>query len=140
MGMSTGGKDDIVAGINVTPLVDVGLVLVIIFMVTAPLFEQPTLPVKLPKTHTEEGEEQENVTVTIAADGRVAVNETEVTLKGLDSVLKAKLLKSAEKHVVIKADEAALHGELLIVMRSAKALGAKSIALATEPISQVKAK
>ena len=57
---------------NLTPLVDVGLVLVIIFMVTAPLFEQPSLDVKLPKATTEEGKEQENVTVTITADGRMA--------------------------------------------------------------------
>ena len=47
--------DDIVSGINVTPLVDVCLVLVIIFMVTAPLLNDPVIKVQLPKAHTKEG-------------------------------------------------------------------------------------
>ena len=79
MGMQSGSQDGIVTGINVTPLVDVGLVLVIIFMVTAPLFEQPALNVNLPKASTKEGEEKENITVTITPDGKIAINEQEVT-------------------------------------------------------------
>ena len=134
MGMQTGGQDDIVTGINVTPLVDVGLVLVIIFMVTAPLFEQPTLQVTLPKTHTEEGEERENITVTIAADGKMAVNEQEVTADRFEAVLKSKLARSTEKNVVLRADQDALHGSLLEALRAAKELGAKSISIATEPL------
>lgn len=131
--MQVGGADDIVTGINVTPLVDVGLVLVIIFMVTAPLFEQPTLQVNLPKTNTEEGEEKENITVTIALDGKMAVNETEVTPQTLESVLKKKLSKSGDKHVILRADKESFHGDLLFAMRIAKELGAKSMAIATEP-------
>lgn len=131
--MSAGGKDDIVTGINVTPLVDVGLVLVIIFMVTAPLFEQPTLEVKLPKTHTEEGEEKENITITITPEGRIAVNQEEATPQTLESILKKKLAKSEEKHIILRADAEALHGDLLFAMKVAKDLGAKSMAIATEP-------
>ena len=133
MGMQTGGQDDIVSGINVTPLVDVGLVLVIIFMVTAPLFEQPTLKVTLPKTNTEEGEEKENITVTLTTDGKMAVNETEVKANELESALKKKLAKSRDKNVVLRADKESLHGDLLFAMRLAKELGAKSISIATEP-------
>ena len=133
MGMQTGGQDDIVTGINVTPLVDVGLVLVIIFMVTAPLFEQPTLNVELPKAHTKEGEEKENITVTITSDGKMAINEQEVTRETFFAALKKKLLHSDEKHVILRADKEALHGDLLMLMRAAKELGAKSIAIATEP-------
>jgi len=130
--MQTGSQDDIVSGINVTPLVDVCLVLVIIFMVTAPLFEQPTLDVNLPKASTREGEEKENITITITPDGKMAVNEQEVTAEMLESVLKAKLFYSYEKHIIIRADRESLHGDLLMVMRMAKALGAKSMAIATE--------
>lgn len=133
MGMSTGGKDDIVSGINVTPLVDVGLVLVIIFMVTAPLFEQPTLEVKLPKTNTKEGEEKENITISITHDGRLAINQEEVTQANLESVLKKKLAQSAEKHIILRADAESFHGDLLFAMKIAKDLGAKSMAIATEP-------
>src|SRR3989338_7353620 len=102
MGMQTGGTDDLVTGINVTPLVDVGLVLVIIFMVTAPLFEQPTLNVNLPSANTKEGEEKENITVTVTSDGKIAVNEQEVTEETLEIVLKLKIARSAEKHVILR--------------------------------------
>jgi len=134
MGMQTGGQDDIVTGINVTPLVDVGLVLVIIFMVTAPLFEQPSLDVNLPKTNTKEGEEKENITVTLTADEKIAVNEQVVTMEELGPVLKMRLKFSTEKHVILRADEESLHGNLLTAMRLAKEFGAKSMTIATEPI------
>ena len=131
--MQTGQQYDIVTGINVTPLVDVGLVLVIIFMVTAPLFEQPALNVNLPKASTKEGEEKENITVTITPDGKMAVNEQEVPRDGLQSALKKKLRLSDEKHVILRADKESLHGDLLFVMKIAKEQGAKSMAIATEP-------
>ena len=133
MGMQTGGQDDIVSGINVTPLVDVGLVLVIIFMVTAPLFEQPALQVTLPKTNTEEGEEKENITITITPDSKFAINEQLVGPEEFEAALKKKLAKSTEKHVVLRADKESLHGDLLFAMRMAKEHGAKSISIATEP-------
>lgn len=134
MGMQTGGQDDIVTGINVTPLVDVCLVLVIIFMVTAPLFEQPTLDVSLPKANTKEGEEKENITITLTSDGKIAVNERAVTAEELGPALKLKLASSGEKHVILRADKESLHGDLLMAMRLAKEFGAKSMAIATEPI------
>ncbi len=133
MGMQTGGQGDIVTGINVTPLVDVGLVLVIIFMVTAPLFEQPTLQVALPKANTKEGEEKENITVTLTSDGKMAVNQQEVTSETLEAVLKKMISTSATKHVILRADKESLHGDLLLIMRLAKEFGAKSMAIATEP-------
>ena len=134
MAMQTGGAaDDLVTGINVTPLVDVGLVLVIIFMVTAPLFEQPALQVNLPKTNTEESKEEENITITITSEGKMAVNQIEVTRENLSSILKPKLNQSGSKSVILKADKEAHHGELLFAMKIAKDLGAKSLAIATEP-------
>lgn len=134
MGMQSGPQDELVTGINVTPLVDVGLVLVIIFMVTAPLFELPSLPVNLPKTHTKEGKEKENITVTITEEGKLAVNEEEVSSKNLKNILQKRLKLSNEKHVILRADKESLHGDLLLVMRLAKELGAKSMAIATEPL------
>ncbi|MBI2118760.1 MAG: biopolymer transporter ExbD [Elusimicrobia bacterium] len=133
--MQSGPQEELVTGINVTPLVDVGLVLVIIFMVTAPLFELPSLPVNLPKTHTKEGKEKENITVTITREGKLAVNEEEVSSNNLKSVLEKRLNLSAEKHLILRADKESLHGELLLVMHLAKELGAKSMAIATEPLS-----
>ena len=133
MGMQAGSQDDMVTGINVTPLVDVCLVLVIIFMVTAPLFEQPSLDVNLPKASTKEGEEKENITVTLTSDGKIAVNERVVSAEELGPALKMKLAGSGEKHVILRADKESLHGDLLMAMRLAKEYGARSMAIATEP-------
>ncbi|MBI2069943.1 MAG: biopolymer transporter ExbD [Elusimicrobia bacterium] len=132
MAMQTGGdRDEPVTGINVTPLVDVCLVLVIIFMVTAPILNQSTLSVDLPKAKTKEGEEKSNVTITITKDKRWAVNEQEIAADEIEKVLPARIRQTPDKLVVIKADQEALHGELLSAMRAAKNAGAKSITIAT---------
>lgn len=131
--MQSGSQDDLVTGINVTPLVDVGLVLVIIFMVTAPLFEVPSLKVNLPKTSTNESKERENITITIIPNGKWAVNEEEIDKENLMGSLKKRLAASNEKHVILRADQDSLHGELLYAMHAAKTLGAQSISIATEP-------
>ncbi|MBI4753196.1 biopolymer transporter ExbD [Candidatus Desantisbacteria bacterium] len=118
--------------VNVLPLVDVCLVLVIIFMITAPLMMQPVMDVKLPKAVTVEGEEKENITVTIAMNGKIAINEKEVTWGNLPAELTARIKRSTDKFVIIRADENASHGEMLKVMRIARDAGAKKQTIATE--------
>lgn len=118
--------------VNVLPLVDVCLVLVIIFMITAPLMMQPVMEVKLPKAVTVEGEEKENITVTIAMNGQIAVNEKEVTWGSLSAELTERIKRSRDKFVIIRADENASHGEMLKVMRIARDAGAKKQTIATE--------
>jgi biopolymer transport protein ExbD len=63
----------------------------------------------------------------------MAVNEQQVTLEELDLILRMRLNRSYEKHVIIRADQDSIHGNLLLTMRKAKEFGAKSIAIATEP-------
>lgn len=130
--MQAGGEGEPVVGINVTPLVDVCLVLVIIFMVTTPLLQQPTMAVTLPKAKTKEGEEKSNVTISISKDARWAVNEKEYPLGEVPGVLKHKMVKNPDKLVVIRADQEALHAYLLNAMALAKEAGAKTITIATE--------
>jgi len=129
---AAGGDDGPITAINVTPLVDVCLVLVIIFMVTAPLFSQPVMKVELPKAITDEGESTENITITIDPDERLAVNAKEVTLEELKPELKMKLQQSSEKYVIIRADNLTNHGIVLKVLDMAKELGAKKLVFATE--------
>jgi biopolymer transport protein ExbD len=125
--------DDIVSGINVTPLVDVCLVLVIIFMVTAPLFSNPTIKVTLPKAHTKEGEEKDKVTITLGKDGSMALSHREFTsIDALDAELKDRISRSDSKLVVLRADQDALHGRLVDLMAKAKEAGALSLTIATE--------
>jgi len=113
--------------------VDVCLVLVIIFMVTAPMLSDPALKVNLPAAKTQEGEEKDKITLTISAGSKYAVNEQlfndePAFLEGIDKILKA----SAVRLVVIKADEEAPYGVLTDVMQRAKEAGATGITIATE--------
>jgi biopolymer transport protein ExbD len=127
-----GSAEGPITAINVTPLVDVCLVLVIIFMVTAPLFSQPVMKVELPKATTDEGESTENITITIDSDERIAVNAKEVTIDELEPELKIKLQESDEKYVIIRADSLTNHGIVLKALDLAKELGAKKMVFATE--------
>lgn len=125
--------DEIVSGINVTPLVDVCLVLVIIFMVTAPLMSDPVIKVELPKASTREGEERDKVTVTLGSDGRLALDQKEYSsLDALEADLKYRLLMSESKLVILRADHEALHGKLTDLMGRAKEAGALGLTIATE--------
>lgn len=128
-----GDDDDIVSGINVTPLVDVCLVLVIIFMVTAPLMSDPVIKVTLPKAHTKEGEERDKITVTLGKDGKLAIDhKIYADMKELDEDLKVKMAQSESKLVILRADEEALHGPLTDLMARAKEAGALGLTIATE--------
>ena len=129
---ASGSAEEPITAINVTPLVDVCLVLVIIFMVTAPLFSQPIMEVELPKAITDEGEASENITITINPDGNLAVNAKEVTFEELKPELTLKLQESVEKFVIIRADKLTNHGIVLKALDLAKELGAKKMVFATE--------
>jgi biopolymer transport protein ExbD len=130
--MAMGSSDEPITDINVTPLVDVSLVLVIIFMVTAPLFSQPVMEVELPKAITDEGKESENITITINPDEKIAVNAKEVTEDELKGELKLKISQSSDKVVIIRADKLTNHGVVIKVLDLAKELGAKTLLFATE--------
>ena len=124
---------DLVTGINVTPLVDVCLVLVIIFMVTAPLLSEPVFKVSLPQARTQEGEEKEKIVVSLAKEARYAVNEKEFTVKEpFFKALAQTIKESGLKLVIIKADQDAGYGLLTDVMKLSKEAGASSITIATE--------
>jgi len=122
-----------ITDINITPLVDVCLVLVIIFMVTAPMMSDPAIKVELPKAHTQEGEEKDKITLTLSKDGEYALDYVKFTdVKKLEETLKQKLAESDSKLVILRADKDALHGQLTDLMARAKDAGALSMTIATE--------
>jgi biopolymer transport protein ExbD len=126
-------RDQPISGVNVLPLVSVCLVLVMVFMVTAPFLTQPTLDVELPKAKTAEPERTQNVTITITSDGRFAVNDMEVmNWKELSGLLKLRIVQSRDKFVIIRADKEAKFWELTEAMDIAKKCGAKKLTIATE--------
>lgn len=133
MAMSSGDSDDSIFEINITPLVDVCLVLVIIFMVTAPMFSEPALKVDLPTANTQEGEEKDKIILTLSKDGHFAVDQFKFEdAKAMELKLREKLAASESKLVILRADKDALHGQLTDLMGRAKDAGALSMTLATE--------
>lgn len=119
-------------GINITPLVDVCLVLVIIFMVAAPLMMKPILPVDLPKAHTSEGKDTDNITITITKDHRWALNEEEMEPSAIQPLLIEKVEASRDRYVIIRADRDVKHAYVLKALRMARRAGAWDYAIATE--------
>lgn len=125
-------EEDSITQLEITPLVAVALVLVMVFMVTAPLFVEPEMEIALPKAVTGEDEERENVTVSITSSGQWAVNENIVSYEKVAPLLEDKIEQSKEKYVVIRADQAALHRWLVKAMAVCKQSGAKTVSIAVE--------
>lgn len=121
-----------IAEINVTPLVDVSLVLVIIFMVTVPMLLQPMAPVMLPQAVTALEERKDVVFVTIASENKVVLDRKDIGVDDLAGELKSRLALSAEKVVIIRADKSVRYAMLRQVVATSKDSGAKKIVFATE--------
>jgi len=138
MGMGGGGSPDAeIFEINVTPLVDVCLVLVIIMMVTAPIMSQPKLLIDLPAAaNADKGEEKSKLSINIDGEGKVAINEREVKWENLESELTAKVLDALDedKVVLIRADEKATYKSIVEAMNIAKKADARKVTIATEPV------
>jgi biopolymer transport protein TolR len=126
-------RQELITRVNVTPIIDVALVLVIILLVTAPMLSVADLPVDLPAAHTREAESQRNVSVTLSAGGHVAVDEEVVEREALRSKLSAKLHKPGNEDVlvVVRADAGAPYGAVRELLADARAAGAKRLAIAT---------
>ena len=124
--------DDIVAEINITPLVDIFLVLLIIFMVTTSVITRQGKEVNLPGAAVAKATPS-GVTVTIDAEGGIQVGEKSVSAAALPQALKAALGASREKVVILRGDRKVLLGQAVSVLDAAQQAGASGIALATRP-------
>jgi len=125
-------EEENITTLEITPLVAVALVLVIIFMVTAPLFLQPAMKIILPKAITGEAEERENVTISISQYGKWAVNEEELPFENVHLLLSRKIEKTRDKYVIIRADQQALHKWLLEAISISKECGARTVSIKVE--------
>ncbi|HZP42115.1 MAG TPA: biopolymer transporter ExbD [Candidatus Binatia bacterium] len=126
-------RGHIVAEINVTPLTDVFLVLLIIFMITTSAMVKPAADVDLPKS-AENEEESKGVLVTMTPSHEVYVNERPVAADDatLASVLRDTIARSPEKVVILAGDRGVVLGEVVRVLGLAKEAGATGFALASE--------
>ncbi len=123
------------AEINVTPFVDVMLVLLIVFMITAPLLTVG-VPVELPDTEARSmATEDEPLTVTIGANGEIFLQETAVDLDQLVPRLRAIGGTGFDGRIFIRADEAADYGSVVRVMARISSAGYTNLGLVTDPLS-----
>jgi biopolymer transport protein ExbD len=132
MAASTGPSDNGIHGINVTPLVDVMLVLLVIFMVTAKMVVSQAVPVDLPQAATA-GETQAIMVVAIDAQGHVQTDGRPVeTDEALRSAAKETLAKNKDLRTVVSASRAVPHGIVLHVVDELRGVGVSKIAFGAE--------
>ncbi len=128
--------DAIVAEINITPLTDVALVLLIIFMISSTAMMESGLQVKLPSsksTSVSAAQKGKPIYVTIAKDGNIAINDKVSNEENLAATLKEVVAQSADKTVIIRGDESIFLGKAVKIMDAARTAGAEKIAIATQP-------
>ena len=125
-----GGRAPIV-GINVTPMVDVVLVLLVIMMVSSTYIVSQSLKVELPKTATSDDAVTTVATVTVAKDGKLFFNGDPIEEPALVAKLRAEQAK-AEVNLVVSADAAATHGRVVHVIDLAKLEGITKFAINVE--------
>jgi biopolymer transport protein ExbD/biopolymer transport protein TolR len=129
-----GGTRTALAEINVTPLVDVILVLLIIFMITAPVI-QSGIDVSVPKTRNTQQLTEERLVVTIDRAGNVYVGDKVTNINIMGRELRQRLLDPSRQDIYVRADERVPWGSLAQVMDAIKQSGLNRVSLVTQPYS-----
>lgn len=132
MAMDLEEHEDLKAEINVTPLVDVVLVLLVIFMVVAPLLKQE-MPVELPLAeNSRQTQDLSQLTLTILANGSLLLNGTGIPREGLAARLAAVYAARADKTIFLEADRTLLYDRVVEVMDECRAAGIAAIGVITK--------
>jgi biopolymer transport protein ExbD len=126
--------DDAITGINVTPLVDITLVLLIIFMVTTKIVLNQTLPLDLPKAATGTSDVQTVFSILLSADGRTVVDSSQIANdEAILPLARTAQTAHPELRAVIKADSAVTHGRVIHVLDLLKQAHVAKIAFGVTP-------
>jgi biopolymer transport protein ExbD len=127
-------EEDAITGINVTPLVDITLVLLIIFMVTARFISEPSIGVSLPKSSSSISAEasERNVFLTIDEKHRIFLNNTPVTSANLGQKIHEMLQKRPDLNLIIRADKNIPHGEVITILDEVRSQGVTEFGIAVE--------
>jgi biopolymer transport protein ExbD len=124
---------DLITKVNVTPIIDVALVLVIILLVTAPIITATDMRIQLPQAHTRAAEDQRNISVTLGAEGEITVDKDRVAPRDLARALRVKLTAPGRDKdlVVVCADQGVAYAKVESILEEARRAGAQRIAIAT---------
>jgi biopolymer transport protein TolR len=121
------------AEINITPFVDVVLVLLVIFLITAPMM-LGGIDVRVPKTETRTSKPEERVVLTVTRDRGLFLENQPISLDRLSKVLGGMVQRNAKAAVFLKADEAVAYGTVMKVMDVIKKAGVDRVGMVTEPV------
>ncbi|KYG67662.1 biopolymer transporter ExbD [Bdellovibrio bacteriovorus] len=133
MAFKDGGNDnEAIADINVVPLVDIILVVLIIFMVTAPMFMKPTINVNLPKAASGDQTAPSKLNIALTADGRINLNGSFVSEADVQAKAQEEVAKNADVQAIISADKDVPHGKVVGVLDIVKGSGVKKFAISID--------
>lgn len=132
--LSGGGDDDPLVEINIVPFVDIVLVVMIIFMVTARLITAPSIKVNLPDAATGESTEPSSLGITVAADGALLLDGAPVSEPQLRGAVREAHAKNADVVCLIAGDTNARHGDVTRVIDLVKQEGVAKFAINVEPL------
>jgi biopolymer transport protein TolR len=132
MAAHTGGSDDAITGINVTPLVDITLVLLVVFMVTATYIVKESIEVDLPRAAAGGETVGQTLAFVLDRDGRLFLDGQPVAREVARAAVRAALARSADARAIIGADRAVAHGEVVSVIDLVKREGLTRFAIQIE--------
>ena len=136
-GSIRGRRGGIIAEINVTPLVDIMLVLLIIFMLTAHLIAKQAIEVELPRASQSTTLKATTLAITLTRDGAIFLDDKPVTPEALRVAISAAVKKDPRSQAIIAGDKAVSHGRVVWVLDLVKSLGVTSFAIQIDPSNVV---
>ncbi len=132
MAFKADSGDDVLAEINVVPLVDVILVVLIIFMVTAPMIMKPSINVNLPKAASGEATTPSKLNITIGSDGKINLDGKTVEDQEVLNAALEEVKKNPDIQAIIAADKDVPHGRVVSVLDIVKGAGVKKFAISID--------
>jgi biopolymer transport protein TolR len=130
--MTRSFEDSAIGGVNIVPVIDLCLVLLVILLIISPMLDTPPLPVELPQAETKE-EKEDSIMISITPDGRMALDAEIIPPEQLPQLLQLLLLEQGQDAlVVIRSDKNVTYGKLTELLKIVKNAGAQRISLGTE--------
>ena len=135
MAASAARRRGIIAEINVTPLVDIMLVLLIIFMLTAHLIAKQAIEIELPRAAQSTALPPTTLAIALKADGAIFLNDKRTTAAALRDAIKAAVVRDPKTQAIVAGDKRVSHGRVVWVLDTVKSLGITQFAIQIDPMA-----
>lgn len=132
MAMNYGNDDEPIASINITPFVDIILVVLIIFMIATPVLMNPGIKVNLPQASSGDTTSPSQLNISIITGGEIFINGKKSSESEIEKLTKEALAKNPDAQAIIAADREVPHGKVISVLDKVKASGIKRFAISIE--------